>query len=146
MEKVLLIFVLAGTICLSVDVGYAVAVRYELLNVEDAAAMAGALQIKMVPDSWDRWGRPNHWIPEIDETLAKRKSEQTFHRNLQQKPILRDVTLHSVLYEKVSRNRFLIDARAEVPLPLTSKFLQSLGYPGIAPWPFHVRSTGGFDS
>lgn len=145
MARVLLFCILMGIMGLAVDIGYVVAVRYEILNVEDAAALAAALQRSQVPDGWDTWGRPNHWFAEIDEARAKQKAMEAFQKNTSEKPILSHVAMIRIQYAKMSRNRFKISIDASVQLPLTTKFFRSLGVPAPAPWPIHAESVGGFD-
>ena len=133
-----------GIVCLAIDIGYVVAVRYEIWNAEDASALAGALQRDQLPDRWDQWGRPNRWYAVINEDQARQKAEETFQRNLQLKPILRNVSYEEITYQKMSRNRYKMMVRASVPLPLTTQLLRTFGYPDPVPWPIVVESIGGF--
>lgn len=144
MAKVLLFFITIGMVCLAIDTGYIVAVRYEVLNIEDASALAGTLQREQVPDRWDPWGRPNRWVADINETQARQKAEETFQRNRQLKPILRNVTFEEITYLKTSRNRYRVVVKVSVPLPLTSRFLQVFGYPDPVPWSIIAESISGF--
>ena len=144
MAKVLLFFFSIGITCFAIDIGYVIAVRYEILNVEDAAVLAAALQYEQIADGWDPWGRPNHWATDINETQARQKAEETFQRNRNQKPILQHVVFDQVNYLKISRNRYKISATASVPLPLTTRFMQAFGYTTPVPWQVVAESIGGF--
>lgn len=144
MAKVLLFFITIGITCFAIDIGYVAAVRYELLNVEDASTLAAALQRDQIPDGWDPWGRPNHWIPDINEALAKPKAQEAFQKNTGQKPILQNVTFDQVSYQKISENRYKVSVQASVPLPLTTRFMQALGSASPVPWPIYAESIGGF--
>lgn len=144
MAKVLLFFITIGITCLAIDIGYVVAVRYELLNVEDASTLAAALQRDQIPDGWDAWGRPNHWVSDINEALAKQKAQEAFQKNTSQKPILQNVTFDQVSYQKVSRNRYKVSVQASVPLPLTTRFMEAFGSASPVPWPVYAESMGGF--
>lgn len=144
MVKVLLFFITIGITCLAIDIGYVVAVRYEILNVEDASTLAATLQRDQIPDGWDQWGRPNHWYSDISEAAASQKAEETFQRNVNQKPILRSVTFDKISYQKVSSSRYKVSTNVSVPLPLTTKFMQAFGYASPVPWPVFAESIGGF--
>jgi hypothetical protein len=144
LAKVLLFFITIGITCLAIDMGYVVAVRYEILNVEDASTLAAALQRDQIPDGWDQWGRPNHWIADINESLAKQKAQEAFQKNISQKFILQHVTFDQILFQKVSRNRYKVSVQASVPLPLTTRFMQAFGSASPAPWPIYAESIGGF--
>lgn len=144
MAKVLLFFIIIGMTCLASDIGYVVAVRYEILNVEDASTLSAALQREQVPDGWDIWGRPNHWLADINESVAKQKAQATFEKNTSQKLILQQVSFDEVVYQKVSHSRFKVTVRATVPLPLTTRFMRSFGYTEPVPWPVYAESIGGF--
>jgi len=144
MAKVLLFFITIGITCFAIDIGYVVAVRYELLNVEDAATLAAALQQDQIPDGWDAWGRPNHWAAVINEVSAMQKAQEAFQKNMSQKPILANVTIDQVSYQKVSGNRYKVSVQASVPLPLTTEFMQAFGYTTPIPWPIYAESMGGF--
>jgi hypothetical protein len=144
LAKVLLFFIIIGITCLSIDIGYVVAVRYEILNVEDASTLAAALQREQIPDGWDQWGRPNHWFANINEASAKQKAQETFQRNTSQKPILQNITFDEVVYQKVSNGRYKVTASATVPLPLTTRFIRAFGYTDPVPWPVYAESIGGF--
>ena len=144
MAKVLLFFITLGITCLAIDIGYIVAVRYEILNVEDASTLAAALQREQIPDGWDQWGRPNHWVADINETLARQKAQEVFQKNMGQKLILQNVTFNQIIYQKISRNRYKMSVLVSVPLPLTTKFLQAFGYMAPVPWPVYAESISGF--
>lgn len=144
MAKVLLFFITIGITCLAIDIGYVVAVRYEILGVEDASTLAAALQRDQIPDGWDQWGRPNHWYPDINEATARQKAEEAFQKNVGQKLILRNITFDEVVYQKVSNSRYKVSVRASVPLPLTTRFMQAFGYAPPVPWPILAESIGGF--
>lgn len=144
MAKVLLFFITMGFTCLAIDIGFVVAVRYEILNAEDASTLAAALQREQIPDSWDQWGRPNHWSADINETLARQKAQEAFQKNTGQKLILQNATFNQVTYQKISRNRYKMSVQASIPLPLTTRFIQAFGYTAPVPWPVYAESIGGF--
>lgn len=144
MAKVLLFFITIGITCFAIDIGYVVAVRYELLNVEDASTLAAALQRDQIPDGWDTWGRPNHWLSDINESSATQIAQEAFQKNSSQKPILTNVTFDQISFHKVSGNRFKVSVLASVPLPLTTRFMKAFGYASPVPWPVYAESIGGF--
>ncbi|MCY9668740.1 hypothetical protein M5X11_28095 [Paenibacillus alginolyticus] len=144
MAKVFLFFITIAMTCLAIDIGYVVAVRCEMLNIEDASTLAAALQRDQIPDGWDQWGRPNHWYPDIREVAARQSAQETFQKNAGQKLILRNITFDEVLYQKINNSRYKVYARASVPLPLSTKFLQAFGYAAPDPWPVVAESIGGF--